>query len=171
MVSVCKQVSSVVQLCPTLCHPTDCNLPGCSVHGVFQARIVKWVAISSFRGSSWPRDQIPVFWVSCIGRRVLDHWATWETPSCLCGNQQRQPGNNTHMRTLYIWQKCPCTSMKRGEYFSSDQSLSRVRLSATPWVAARQASLPITNSQSSLRLMSIESVMPSSHLILCRPLF
>ena len=48
--------------------------------------------------------------------------------------------------------------------------LSRVRLFATPWIAARQASLSITNSWSSLRLTSIESVMPSSHLILCRPL-
>ena len=52
----------------------------------------------------------------------------------------------------------------------SDQSLSRVRLFATPWIAARQTSLSITNSWSSLRLTSIESVMPSSHLILCRPL-
>ena len=54
--------------------------------------------------------------------------------------------------------------------FSSLQSLSHVRLFAIPWTAARQASLCITNSQSSLKLMSIESVMPSSHLILCRPL-
>ena len=53
-------------------------------------------------------------------------------------------------------------------YFSSVQSLSRVRLFATPWNAARQASLAITNSWSSF--MSIESVMPSSHLILCCPL-
>ena len=52
----------------------------------------------------------------------------------------------------------------------SDQSLSRVRLFATPWIAAHQASLSITNSRSSLRLTSIESVMSSSHLILCRPL-
>ena len=52
----------------------------------------------------------------------------------------------------------------------SDQSLSRVRFFATPWIAARQASLSITNSRSSPRLMSIESVMPSSHLILCHPL-
>ena len=50
------------------------------------------------------------------------------------------------------------------------QSLSRVQLSATAWPAARQASLSITNSQSLLKLMSIESVMPSNHLILCRPL-
>ena len=55
--------------------------------------------------------------------------------------------------------------------FSSVQSFSRVRLFATPWIAARQASLSITNSQSLLKLMPTESVMPSSHLILCRPLF
>ena len=54
--------------------------------------------------------------------------------------------------------------------FSSVQSLSHVLLSGTPWTAACQASLSITNSQSSLRLMSIESVMPSSHLILFCPL-
>ena len=54
--------------------------------------------------------------------------------------------------------------------FSSVQSLSHVRLFATPWIAACWASLPITNSQSLLKLMSIESVMPSSHLILCRSL-
>ena len=48
---------------------------------------------------------------------------------------------------------------------------SHVQLFATPWIAARQASLSITNSRSSLRLMSIESVMPSSHLILCHPVF
>ena len=53
--------------------------------------------------------------------------------------------------------------------FSSVQSLSRVQLFVTPWIAARQASLSITNSRSSLRLTSIKSVMPSSHLILCCP--
>ena len=54
--------------------------------------------------------------------------------------------------------------------FSSVQSLSRVRLFATPWIAACQASLSITNSRSSLKLTSIKLVMPSSHLILCHPL-
>ena len=54
--------------------------------------------------------------------------------------------------------------------FSSVQSLSRVQLFVTPWIAARQASLSITNSRSLLRLMSIESVMPSNHLIICHPL-
>ena len=54
--------------------------------------------------------------------------------------------------------------------FNSVQSLSRVQFFVTPWIAARQASLSITNSRSSLKLMSIKSVMPSNHLILCRPL-
>ena len=57
-----------------------------------------------------------------------------------------------------------------GHQLSSVQSLSRVCLFATPWIAARQASLSITNSRSSLRLRSIELVMPSSHLFLGRPL-
>ena len=62
--------------------------------------------------------------------------------------------------------QCKCHKLA----LNSVQLLSRVRLFATPWIAARQASLSITNSQSSPKLMSIESVMPSSHLILCRPL-
>src|SRR5574337_232565 len=56
------------------------------------------------------------------------------------------------------------------KFYFSVQSLSRVRLFATPWTAAHQASLSIINSQSLLKLMSIESVVPSNHLILCRPL-
>ena len=61
-------------------------------------------------------------------------------------------------------------SIIRGNQFSSVQLLSRVRLFVTPWIAARQASLSITNTQSLLKLMSIESVMLTSHLILCCPL-
>ena len=61
-------------------------------------------------------------------------------------------------------------SIKTVFQFSSVQLLSRLRLFATPWSAAHQASLSITNSRSSLKLTSVESVMPSSHLILCRPL-
>ena len=69
---------------------------------------------------------------------------------------------------LYITFNFKC--MFNVHQFSSVQSLSRVWLFATSWIAAGQASLSITNSRSSLRLMSIESVMPPSHLILCRPL-
>ena len=64
----------------------------------------------------------------------------------------------------------PQQTHHRQSTISSDQSLSPVRLFVTPWTAARQASLSSTNSWSSLRLMSIELVRPSNHLILCRPL-
>ena len=57
--------------------PHYCSLPGFSVHGIFQARILEWVAISSSRGSSQPRDQTHI---SCIDRWLLYHWATWEAP-------------------------------------------------------------------------------------------
>ena len=67
---------------------------------------------------------------------------------------------------LYVRCCFYCFSLR----FSSVQSLSRVQLFATPWISARQASPSITNSRSSLRLKSIESVMPSSHLILCHTL-
>ena len=101
-----KSESEATQLCPTRSDSRDCSLPGSSVHGIFQARVLEWAAIAF--------SVLPLF--------------------------------------------------------SSVQSLSCVRLFATPWIAARQASLSISNSRSSLRLMSIESVMPSSHRILCRPL-
>ena len=63
-----------------------------------------------------------------------------------------------------------CRAQWHHKVIRSDQLLSRVRFFVTPRIAAHQASLSITNSRSSLRLMSIEPVMPSSHLILCRPL-
>ena len=71
-------------------------------------------------------------------------------------------------RTQLKWVSSSSSSID--QCFRSDQSLSRVRLFATPWITARQASLSITNARSSLRLTSIESVMPSRHLILCHPL-
>ena len=92
-------------------------LTGSSIHGISQARILGWVAISYSRYEN-----------KCINKTI-----------CVVS-------------------------------ISSVQSLSRVWLFATPWIAASQASVSITNSWYSPRLMSIESVMPSSHLILCRPL-
>ena len=69
-----------------------------------------------------------------------------------------------------MWVLVNSMGYKKKLVLSSVQSLSCVRLFATPWIAACQASLSITNSQSLLKLMSIESVMPSSYLILCHPL-
>ena len=63
---------SVVQLYPILCDPMDYNPPGSSIHGMSQAKILEWVAISFSRGSSQPRDQ------TCFGRWMLYHWVTRE---------------------------------------------------------------------------------------------
>ena len=65
----------VAQLCPTLCDPVDCSLPGSSVHGILQARILEWVAIPFSRGSSQPRDWT---WSSCIAGRHFTLWAARE---------------------------------------------------------------------------------------------
>ena len=62
-----KKWSEVAQPCPTLCDPMDCSLPGSSVHGIFQARMLEWGAISFSRGSSQPRDQPQVSHI--VGRR------------------------------------------------------------------------------------------------------
>ena len=72
--------------------------------------------------------------------------------------------SNTHWRDRHLEMSCACF-----KFFSSVQLLSHVRLFATPWTAAHEAALSITNSRSLLKLMSIKSVMPSSHLILCCP--
>ena len=136
--------SVCAQSCQTLCDSVDFvipSLPGSSVHRIFQSRILEWVVISSPRGCSRLRNQTHVSFPSCIGRWILYHCATWEA--------QRM----------------------HSVQFCSVQSLSRVQLFVTPWITAHQASLSITNSRSSLRRTSIESVMPSSHLVLCRPLF
>ena len=66
---------SVAEFCATFHNPVDCDPPGSPVHGAFQAGILGWVAISSSRGSSWPRELTSI---SCIGRQFLYHWVTWE---------------------------------------------------------------------------------------------
>ena len=68
---LCVSVCLCAQLCLPLCDPMDYSPPGSSVHGIFQARILKWVAMPSSRASSQPRDWTHVSYVSCIGRWVL----------------------------------------------------------------------------------------------------
>ena len=70
-----KKESEVAQSCPILCDPMDYDLPSSSVHGILQARVLEWVAISFSRGSSWPRDWT---WVSHILGRCFTIWATRE---------------------------------------------------------------------------------------------
>ena len=73
--------SEVAQSYLTLCYPMDCSLPGFSVRGIFQLRVLEWVAISFIRASSWPRDQTMV---SHIASRCLTLWAT-RAARCLFG--------------------------------------------------------------------------------------
>ena len=173
-----------LQSCPTLCDPIDGNPPGSPVPGILQARTLEWVAISF--SNAWKRKNASEVAQSCL---------TLSDPmDCSL------PGSSVHLYLKGDGSKycveCSITisfgvvetasspittSFNRMNYMllykfvlsdqiRSDQLLSRVRLFATPWIAARLASLSITNSRSSLRLTSIESVMPSSHLILCGPL-
>ena len=72
--NIVNRLCEVTQSCPTLCDPMDCSLPGTSIHGIIQARILEWVAISFSRGSSWPRD-----W-TCIEGLHFNIWATREAP-------------------------------------------------------------------------------------------
>ena len=69
----------VAQSCPTLCNPMDHCPPGSSVHGILHARILEWIAIPFSRVSSRPKDQTCVSCISCIGRQILYHCATWKS--------------------------------------------------------------------------------------------
>ena len=162
-----------------------CSPPGSSVHGISQARILEWVVIPFFRGSFQSRDQTQVsriagrffiIWASkeaqilCISAYIwnLERWYWWtyiqgknrdiDTENRLVDKEGEGEGGPNQESDIDMYT------------FGSVQSLSSVRLFSTPWIAARQDSLSITNSLSPPKLMSIESVMPSNHLILCHPL-
>ena len=138
------------------------GLPSSSVQGILQERILEWVAVLSSRVSSQPRH-----WTCVL---CLLHWQG--SSLSLVPPAVPRKNKQLHANLHYIKRRLIKTIFHKTCFslFSSVQSLSRVRLFATPWIAAHRASLSITNSWSSLRLTSIESVMPSSHLILCRPL-
>ena len=75
LISGCLMCAKLLPSCPTFCNPMDCSLPGSSfVHGIFQARILEWVAISSFRDLPWSKNWTLIYYVSCIGRWVLYHY-------------------------------------------------------------------------------------------------
>ena len=99
----------VAQSCPTLCNSVDCSPPGSSVHGILQARILEWVAISFSRGSSWPRDRTQV---SHIGGRRFNLWATRE--ALVKKKIEKFPPPPTLQFLLcvpvafYLWSLCPC---------------------------------------------------------------
>ena len=132
--------AKLLQSCPTLCDPMDCSLPGFSVHGVLQARILEWVAMPSSRGIFLNQGSKLCLLRLLHCRWILYCWATGEA-------------FKTSVSSVWfssVAQSCPtlCDPMNR----------------------STQASLSITNSQSLPKPTPIKSVMPSSHLILCRPL-
>ena len=167
----------------------DCSLPDSSVHGVSQAGILEWVAIFFSWGSSQTRDWTTspasadrFFTAEPPGKlneiKVIVFYLGWEREEMeglrMCsflesGGKVRMLVKKMETRESRrpLLKQCP---YHWAVQFSSVQSVSRVRLFATPWTAARQASLSITNSGSLPKLLSIESVMPSNHLILCHPL-
>ena len=127
----------------------DCSPPGFSAHGILQARTLEWVSISFSRGSSQPRYQTPISCVSCIGRWILYHCATWEGPgssdgkefACNAGDlgfipgSGRSPGGGKSNPLQY---SCLENSMDRGAWWATVLLLlllsrfSRVRPCATP---------------------------------------
>ena len=142
----------------------DCSLLGSSVHEIFQARVLGGVPLPS------PKLRLAVQNSSTNTRGLIPGSG---------GSSEEGNGNPLHPVFLPVESHgqrslvgCSPQGLKKSDmtdHVVGVHSLSCIRLFATPWTAARQASLSITNS-CLLKLMSIESVMPSNHLILCRPL-
>ena len=177
-----------LQSCPTLCDPRDGSPPGSPVPEILQARTLEWVAISFSNAWKWKvkvkslsRVRLLVTpWTAAhqappsLGFSRQEYWSGVPLPSPLHCLRHAKILRNVRGRDppvhIQIMRQFPMLKIATSKMVRSDQSLSRVGFFATPWIAARQASLSITNSRSSLRLRSIQSVMPSSHLILCPPL-
>ena len=135
--------SEVAQSCATLCNPVDCSLPGSSVHGIFQARVLVWVAISFSRESSWPRNWT---WVSYIVGRRFTIWATQEVKSSWLWVGWLNPNCMLEQRTDYNLIYVPwgdlslCNEMKKwwseGDQKSTvwKEILAKLRVLEKPWI-------------------------------------
>ena len=84
LIYTCVCVCMCAQSCPTFCDSIVWELSGSFLHGIFQARIVEWFAISYSRGSSRPRDGTNASCISCVGNHVLHHCAPWVVYICQC---------------------------------------------------------------------------------------
>ena len=162
----------------------DCSLPGSSVHGIFRARILEWVAIAFSRGSFWPRDR------TRVSRIVGRCFTVWATRTKLNNKAQSPQLSNLHFYLLLlgsgagprVQQDRPLSSTAalpsllshsggptlgpRGPQLTGPPWLRRVRL-CDPTDRSTPGRPSITNSRSPPKPMS---VMPSTHLVLCRPL-
>ena len=95
--------NSISRAYPTLCDPMDCSLPGSSVHGIFQARLLEWVAMPSSRGSSRARDSTHVFCVSCIAGGFVTLWDIGGVPILPRKQTQIRSLSETGMFLLWKW--------------------------------------------------------------------
>ena len=146
----------------------DHGPPGSSVHGILQARILEWVPISFSSHKVWSEwSDVFIFYLE---RQI---WAQMKAKQHVTLEKKQLCSEEklTILRVSGI-KSTPAkhVPLERCRFIFSSVQFSHVRLFATPWIAVCQASLSITISWSSLRLTSIESVMPSRHLILCHPL-
>ena len=107
--------------CLTLCSPVDCNLSGSSVHGIFQASILEWVAISYSRGSSWPKDWNFISFISCICRPILYRCTIWE------------PERTCFKYSHWLYNKVTFLNLKKGSLTSESNPVS-INWSYTDWL-------------------------------------
>ena len=129
----------------------DCSLPGPSVHGIFQARILEWIAISFSRESSWPRDWI---WVSYIGRQILYCWATKKALL------RWQSLTNVILASFFVRRICCCRrSLRRCDSKAKSGQLEASYLFPYPWNVH-----PIYHSHAFMHAKSFQSCLP-----LCNP--
>ena len=89
----------ITQLCPSLWDPMDCSPPGFSVHGILQARILKWIAMSSSRGSSQPRDWTQVSFILSIMSQIIGAFSTWLGASLVAQTVKNLPA----MQKTQVW--------------------------------------------------------------------
>ena len=160
-----KSESEVAQSCLTLSNPMDCSLPGSSVHGIFQARVLEWGAIA-FSGS--------FAWVTTKASSLGPYFQPCPTVVNSSISSKSDPSEKlSHIMSLL------CLKPSKGSRLAQNkvqmacygllvvvESFSHVWLLATPWTAAHQASLSSTISQSLLKFMSIKSETLFNHLIL-----
>ena len=170
-------VSSVIQSCPTLCDPMNCSTPGLPV----LHQLPEFIQAHVHRVGDAIQPSYPLTPSSPSALSLSQHqglisnelsvcirWPKYWSFSFSISPSREYSGLISLKIDWFDLLAVQGTFRSLLQDHSSVQLLSHVRLFATPWIAACQASLSITNSRSSLRFMSIESVMPSSHLILCQ---
>ena len=139
-----------LQSCPTLCDSVDCSLPGSSIHGIYQVKILEWVAVSSSRGSSQRRDRTRVSYISCIGRWALSPHALWWATVFHCNPARLLICSALHLNilTFILFFKWPLVSLDlcliifkgpvyimAGSFESPIISVQRCEVKVTQWLS------------------------------------